>query len=247
MSLRSSRSSSGIEGARYSLRRAATEGSSRRLQSLIQQLNSNQPRHLGTVIDVMCEEIYASNLEEVRDTTLSRARNAHLRFVPFERFKKAGLIPRFGSQTNFVHPEVPEACNMCLCSPYEDFDRSTTAFIFVSHRWLRPRQGPAGHPDDFDHQKHKLIVEACERLRGPRAPIAEHMQIALWVEYVALHISSQPPPRPACERTRILRLLPSWPLTVPTPRTVAPDGACPTAASPASIRTHPLLKSWRKG
>ena len=111
--------------------------------------------------------------------------DARLRFLPFESFVRAGRIPRFGSNADFVHPEA-DAPNENLCRPLASFDMQNTVFIFVSHRWLQPRPGGASHPDDRDGSKHKLIVNAVERMRGSRAPIPTDMEIALWIECVLL-------------------------------------------------------------
>ena len=49
-------------------------------------------------------------------------------------------------------------------------------------RWLRPGNGPRGHPDDDEQRKFKLIVAALKKLcGGANTPIPEGMQIAVWV------------------------------------------------------------------
>ena len=131
---------------------------------------------------------------------------------------QAGHIPRAGSSIDFKHPGG-DYRNWNLCRPYESFDRETTAFIFVSHRWLRPRPGTAGHPDDFRGRKHALIAEACERLRGPRAPIPEDMDIALWIDYCA----------PGAPRTRWRCATPASPNLVQS-RPIFPDSLRSPAA-----------------
>ena len=49
-------------------------------------------------------------------------------------------------------------------------------------RWLRPGNGPRGHPDDDEQRKYKLIVAALKKLcGGANTPIPEGMQVAVWV------------------------------------------------------------------
>ena len=103
---------------------------------------------------------------------------ARLRVVPFHVFKQLGHIPRFGNSQSFIHP-LSELANDNLCLPFEKFDRSKTVFIFVSHRWLMPRPGTEGHPDDNTRSKFELICEAINRLTGPSAPIPQHFKVAL--------------------------------------------------------------------
>ena len=108
---------------------------------------------------------------------------ANLRFVPFAAFKANGCVPRFGAAPDFKHP-LSKRGNDNLCIPLHKFDREKTAFIFVSHRWLTPRPGAAGHPDDVDtHCKHELICEAVARLKGPNSPIPENFKVALWMDF----------------------------------------------------------------
>lgn len=113
-------------------------------------------------------------------------------FIPFEVFKNLGSIPRMGSNGDFVHPLSNQA-NANSGLPLDHFDRSKTVFIFVSHRWLSPRPGTAGHPDDVDsHSKHQLIVEGCERMRGTNAPIRPECDIALWIDFGCVNQDGEP-------------------------------------------------------
>ena len=103
-----------------------------------------------------------------------------LRFIPFDAFKELGQIPRCGTDDTFRH-KLTGAPNHNVHLTYDAFDRSKTVFIFVSHRWLRPRPGNEGHPDDKENSEHELIVDACEKLRsgGGGAPIPNEFSIAL--------------------------------------------------------------------
>jgi len=113
--------------------------------------------------------------------------SAAMRFVAFEDFLEAGRIPRFGSKASFVHP-LSGCCNHNLCRPYESFDRQSTCFIFVSHRWLSSAQA---HPDDGNEmRKHELICEAVQRLQGVCIPLDFH--IALWVDFSCVNQDGAP-------------------------------------------------------
>ena len=118
---------------------------------------------------------------------------AKLRFVPFTAFEACGHIPRFGSNKEFVHP-LSKVRNENLCQPLDKFDRSRTAFIFVSHRWITPHPGATGHPDDVErHSKYALVCEAVRRLQaGPSSPIPEHFKVALWVDYSCVDQDDSP-------------------------------------------------------
>jgi len=117
---------------------------------------------------------------------------ANLRFVPFAAFKANGCVPRFGAAPDFKHP-LSKRGNDNLCIPLHKFDREKTAFIFVSHRWLTPRPGAAGHPDDVDtHCKHELICEAVARLKGPNSPIPENFKVALWMDFSCVNQDGAP-------------------------------------------------------
>ena len=71
---------------------------------------------------------------------------------------------------------------------YRDLRQSESkiCYVFVSHRWLRPASGAAGLPDDEEDSKCWLILQALEKLRGPRAPVPEDVDFALWIDWSCL-------------------------------------------------------------
>ena len=66
-------------------------------------------------------------------------------FVPLTDLEKYGSFPRRGSNDAFTH-ELTGLANGNLHRAFDTFDAKTTAFVFVSHRWLRPGNGARGHP-----------------------------------------------------------------------------------------------------
>ena len=123
-----------------------------------------------------------------------------LRFVPLDEFRALSEMPRCGSATAFSHP-VTGAPNMNKARPFETFPRARTAFVFVSHRWLRPAVGTKGHPDDGANRKHHLVVAACERLLRalPKKVGArrrelgkEELKIALWIDFCCVDQDGDP-------------------------------------------------------
>ena len=115
------------------------------------------------------------------------------RFLTLADLIEYGMLPRFGSEEGFVHPVTGQP-NANLCRPRESFDASKTIFIFVSHRWLRPSWDPpsAGHPDDAENRKYKLILAALEKLRGKNAPIPEGMEVAIWIDFSCIDQDGAP-------------------------------------------------------
>jgi hypothetical protein len=102
-------------------------------------------------------------------------------FIPFEVFKKEGMIPRRGHRQGFRHPLTGQP-NRNLCRPRSSFNAKVTIFIFVSHRWLMPG-GVEGHPDDKDGSKFLLIIEAVERLLMSKPMNADECEVALWIDF----------------------------------------------------------------
>lgn len=171
-----------------------------------------------------------------------KALDAEIRFVKFSTFKELGSCPRFGN--------LVQARNRNVCKPYSEFDRQETAFIFVSHRWLTPKPGGAGHPDDAIHRKHALIVAACERLRGPRAPVPEEMHLALWLDYACVVCARLP----ACISGRkqncawfVSRVVHCTAATCRTRMALRPpwnsSSVCPSSSGCATCSSRP---SWTK-
>ena len=104
-----------------------------------------------------------------------------------------GAIPRFGHDPTFRHP-LDGRGNANLCAPFDCFDTDQTAFVFVSHRWLTPRPGRDGHPDNAAGDSWRLITEACRKLRGPSKPIPPHLRIAIWIDFACINQDAKHPP-----------------------------------------------------
>jgi len=102
-------------------------------------------------------------------------------FIAFEDFKVCGVIPRRGHREGFEH-QLTKQGNETMCRAKSSFDGSKTLFVFVSHRWLSPG-GAEGHPDDVEGSKHKLIVEAVEKLLQGKHMKAEDWGVALWIDF----------------------------------------------------------------
>ena len=115
------------------------------------------------------------------------------RFMSLKDLKAHGRLPRYGGDKDFKHPVTGQP-NANLCRPRESFDASKTIFVFVSHRWLRPSWEPpaAGHPDDEENRKYKLILAALEYLCGKNAPIPEGMEVAVWVDFSCIDQDGAP-------------------------------------------------------
>lgn len=116
-----------------------------------------------------------------------------VRFVPYEALKAHGRLPRYGStKGEFVHPVTGEG-NGNLCRHVATFDHEHTFFIFISHRWARPGNGAAGHPDDAEGRKYELILEGLARLcGGPRTVVPEGFEVAVWVDYCCIDQDGAP-------------------------------------------------------
>ena len=116
------------------------------------------------------------------------------RFLSLDDLKEHGQLPRFGSDKDFKHPVTGEP-NANLCRRRGSFDADNTCFIYVSHLWLRPSQDlpSAGHPDDEQKSKYRLILEALEKLcGGDTRPIPAGMEVALWIDYCCIDQDDAP-------------------------------------------------------
>ena len=112
-------------------------------------------------------------------------------FIPEHEFIKCVELPRRGINPDFTHP-VTRQRNANLVKPYADFDHEKTCFVFVSHRWLRAKVGPEGHPDNAEGDKHLLLKKVWEKLRGPEAEVPVHMKFAMWVDYGCIDQDGEP-------------------------------------------------------
>jgi hypothetical protein len=102
-------------------------------------------------------------------------------FIPFEDFKREGVIPRRGHTEGFKHALTGQT-NRNLCRPRSTFNQKIAFSCFVSHRWLSPG-GKDGHPDDKDGSKFKLIVEAVEKLLLSKPMKGDKCEVALWIDF----------------------------------------------------------------
>ena len=115
------------------------------------------------------------------------------RFVRLDKLRAHGSLPRFGSQPSFVHPVTGEP-NANLCQPREEFDEARTFFVFISHRWARPGQGAKGHPDDPEHHKFQLVLDALDMLRNlsKASPVPQDLEVAVWMDYCCIDQDGAP-------------------------------------------------------
>ena len=112
-------------------------------------------------------------------------------FIPEDELVKCSTFPRRGSDPDFSHP-VTRQRNANLVRPYANFDHENTCFVFVSHRWLRARIGPEGHPDNAEGAKCLLLNKVWDKLRGPNAEVPAHMKFAIWVDYGCIDQDGEP-------------------------------------------------------
>lgn len=107
-------------------------------------------------------------------------------FVPLSDLEAYGSFPRRGSNDGFVH-NLTGLGNANLHRHSDCFDASTTAFVFVSHRWLRPGDAATGHPDDAENSKFAVLLAALQALRrGPSSPIPHDFEIAVWLDFACI-------------------------------------------------------------
>ena len=114
------------------------------------------------------------------------------RFVRLGKLKAHRAFPRFGSASGFKHPLTGEP-NTNLCEPREAFDPAKTCFVFVSHRWLKPGNGAAGHPDNERRDKFQLVISALEKMcGGVSTPVPAGIEVAVWMDYCCIDQDGAP-------------------------------------------------------
>lgn len=107
-------------------------------------------------------------------------------FVPLADLEACGSFPRCGSNPKFVH-ELTGLTNANLQRPANSFDATRTAFVFCSHRWIRPGDSNRGHPDDATNSKYEIVLAALRALqRGPSSPVPHHFEVAVWVDFCCI-------------------------------------------------------------
>jgi len=105
-------------------------------------------------------------------------------FVDLECLRVLESLPRCGCASDFRHPVTGEP-NSNICREYNTFDRVSTCFIFISHRWCQPGCGHEGHPDNESNEKLRLIVAACDALKGVSIP--EGFGVACWMDFMCIN------------------------------------------------------------
>ena len=126
---------------------------------------------------------FAKGMAGTKSTTVAmKVADSISMFLPEAALRQCGHIPRRGCNPDFVH-EITGLRNENICKKHKDFNASKTCFVFISHRWLRPGNGARGHPDDDSNSKFKVILKALDKLRGPYAPVPEHFQFAVWLDF----------------------------------------------------------------
>ena len=116
------------------------------------------------------------------------------KFISLGDFKKAGRIPRCGSQKDFQHPRTGQPnAESSILRLKSSFNEKKTVFIFVSHRWLSPGQGAKGHPDNEENAKYKLLLKLIEKLiEGEASPVPGDFEVALWIGEPCLRCARPP-------------------------------------------------------
>lgn len=123
------------------------------------------------------------------DAPAYRAIECDLQFVELSALKAHGRVPRQGTDAHFRHPLTGEG-NNCLARDLRTFDRDSTCFVFVSHRWLNPGTGPEGHPDNKNNDKLQLVVASCEAMK--KALLQDHFTVAVWIDFACVNQDERP-------------------------------------------------------
>jgi len=105
-----------------------------------------------------------------------------IRFINFKDFKELKSFPRY-----------PDNANICVNE--EDINRSISLIIFISHCWLRGWDGASGwdgraHPDNANHDKFALILEAIDKYLIKQAPGMK--EVYVWTDYGCINQNADP-------------------------------------------------------
>ena len=108
--------------------------------------------------------------------------DAAIRVINFLDFVNKNEMPRY-----------PDDANITV--DINSVDRSITLFVFIGHCWLRGYKEAEGwerrhHPDNAGHGKHRLCVEAIEKIRLLHAP--EMTQCYVWLDYGCIDQDGSP-------------------------------------------------------
>ena len=112
-------------------------------------------------------------------------------FFRLSTLKKLGRLPR-----------SPQ--DMHLQVKLEDVDRNEHVSIFLSHGWIRSWSGakdyyvvvepltePRPHPDTPNHDKLKLLLEACVKLQMSMYPGISDDNVLVWIDYGCINQESE--------------------------------------------------------
>ena len=144
------------------------------------------------------------------------------RYISLDDFKNHGSIPRCGSNADFKHPTTAQSNATHLLKLRSSFDPNKTAFIFVSHCWLKPGEGADAHPDNLENDKYKRLLTMIEKLStGPDSLVPDGHAVAVWIG----------PPRSAADQSTREKQQPAPPADADADT----DGASPLTYS------HPYI------
>jgi hypothetical protein len=105
-----------------------------------------------------------------------------IRYINLSDLRKLSSFPRY-----------PENADICVNE--DDIDRSISLVIFISHCWLRGWDGAAGwdgrpHPDNANHDKFALILEAIDKHLIRQAPGMK--EVYVWIDYGCINQNADP-------------------------------------------------------
>ena len=105
-----------------------------------------------------------------------------IRLIKLDAFVQLGSIPRF-----------PE--NEDITCTLDSINRDESLIIFISHNWLRGREGSEGwdgkpHPDTVNGDKFKLCKQGLESIRITMAPGMKECYV--WMDYGCLNQNMDP-------------------------------------------------------